>query len=118
MKVLYLLIFAAFVQNASAGEITRYVKKNTETETIVGNSNIISPDKVSVAQYPLDKSLHDVLESYSDAELRNLAIAYNQAEITEARRNHKPVPPKLDSETLGSREKIGEYLRSIYQYQY
>ena len=118
MKVLYLLIFAAFVQNAYAGEISRYVKKNTEAEPIVGNSNIISPDKVSTAQYPLDQSLRDMLDSYSDAELRNLAKAYNQAEITAAKRNNKPVPPELDAETLGSREKIGEYLRSIYQYQY
>ncbi|MDY6004583.1 MAG: hypothetical protein SPJ02_03430 [Parabacteroides sp.] len=75
--------------------------------------------QIEVGQYrPMEKNIKYMLEHSTDGELRNYAKKLNAQEIAEAKAKGEPVPEKLSEETLKSRKKIGEYLRSYIKIPY
>lgn len=114
---LYVFAFILTIQSSFAGEITRGVP-DVSPKISVGNANVASPTDISAILHTSEKDLQYMLDHYSDAELRNFAISLNKAQIVAAKQNNLPIPQKLSKETLNSREKIANYLRSLYNYEY
>ena len=110
-KISYFLIVMCFSDFASAQLIRKTEPvdfRATKTEA-----------QIEVGQYrPQEKEINYILGHYTDGELRNYARALNMQEIETARANGEKIPEKLSEETLKSREKIGEYLRSYFKLPY
>ncbi len=114
---LFLFTFFITVQTSIAGEITRGAP-TPSSKMSVGNANVASPTDISAILHTSEKDLQYMLDHYSDAELRNFAISLNRAQIIAAQQNNLSIPQKLSNETLNNREKIADYLRSLYDYKY
>lgn len=115
---LYIFTFILAAQSLSfAGEITRGVPE-AAPKISIGNANVASPTDISAILSSSEKDLQYMLDHYSDTELRNFAISLNNAQIIAAKQNNLPIPQKLSKETLNNREKIANYLRSLYDYKY
>ena len=119
MKKYFILLLALLLPAISqAGTITRRLpEKNTE-EPLIGNANLISPEKMSKSLHPILQSLDYIESNYSDKELKHLVVSLNKSEILAARQNNTAAPQPLSSDVLNSREKMLEYLHSYYQYKY
>ena len=100
-----------------AGEIFRAPKKekNIETPDIL---YVVPPQKIADDQYPADKNIQYMLDNYSLERMAQYAIRLNNAQIKAAEAQGTTVPARLSRETLESKEKIAEYLSSLYWYEY
>ena len=102
---------------AQAGEIFRAPKKEKEIET-TDVLYVIPPQQIADVQYPSDKNVQYMLDNYSLERMAQYAIRLNSAQIKAAEAQGTPAPAKLSRETLQSKDKIAEYLRSLYRYEY
>lgn len=119
MKYLLPLLALSFIlcQNAAAGEITRGVKAEP-AKISTGNANFISPTDILEATRPMERDVQYILNTYSDAQLRQYVVALNKSQILTAKQAKTAVPEKISNSVLQDREKMAEYLRSFYQYKY
>ena len=108
LPIMFLLAFScsANAQLFKKTEPKFYAKEYTDAQ-------------IEVGQYrPMEKNIKYMLEHSTDGELRNYAKKLNAQKIAEAKAKGEPVPEKLSEETLKSRKKIGEYLRSYIKIPY
>lgn len=105
---LTILICAGF--SATASDIIDFDKQG----------NIYAPkiSSISQAQFSSNKEIQYMLENSSLPELARYAIRINQAQIEAAKRSGRTPPEKLTREILSDRDKIADYLRSLYKYQH
>lgn len=116
IKILLLTVIFCF-----GGKLALSQDIETEQEVdldTIGNYNVPSPNDVAKAQLPLDREVQYMLDNYSLPQLAQYAVQINKSQIAAAKRSGREVPAKLTKEILSDREKIGEYLRSIYRYRY
>lgn len=108
MKViLYVLAANIFVFTANAQLIHKIEPVNINSQRTEAQRE--------VGKYrPMEKNIEYMLEHYTDGELRNYAKALNQQQIDAAKAAKMQIPEKLSEETLKSRKKIGQYLRSYF----
>lgn len=104
-------------QNVAAGEITRGVKPEAK-KISAGNANFISPTDILETTRPMEQDVQQILNTYSDAQLRQYVVALNKSQILAAKQAKTAVPAKISNSVLQDREKMAEYLRSFYQYKY
>lgn len=109
------LSFASTV--AQAGEIIRAPKKEKNIEP-TEVFYMVPPQQIADVQHPSEKSIQYMLDNYSLERMAQYAIRLNSAQIKAAEAQGTPVPAKLSRETLQSKDKIAEYLRSLYRYEY
>lgn len=121
MKNFILLLVATIFVWGQANAVT--ITTSSEVEELpvisVGNSYDISPVSVAKDNMQNIRSLNYMLENYTDRQLRTFAKSINHTEIVNAKKLHEKdsevvIPEELSEETLGSREKLGEYLREHY----
>ena len=120
MKYISLLTFAILASGISVAEsATLSVKSETaEKKLEVPYINTASPTDIAKIQNSARREIQFMLDTYSDAELQAYAKRINKQAIKNAKENGKTVPPKLSKEILSDRKKIGEYLRSFYDYEF
>lgn len=115
MKKILLIIAMAFIGNYSSSANAQLFKK-TEPKFF---SKEYNDAQVKVGQYrPIEKNINYMLEHYTDGELRSYAKTLNEQAIKMAKEKGEPEPEKLSEETLKSRKKIGEYLRTYFNIPY
>ena len=88
------------------------------TEDSVLNAYVAPPSQVAKAQLSANKEIQYMIDNYSLEKMAQMAKQLNNAMRRQAMLTGEPLPPKLTEETLSSKEKIGEYLRSQYEYHY
>lgn len=103
--------------SAYAGEITKVTSKleNAEQTEVF---YMVPPQKISAVQYSAEKNIQYMLDNYSLERMAQYAVRLNQAEIKAAEMQGTQIPAKLSPETLQSKDKIAQYLRSLYRYEY
>lgn len=88
-----------------------------DTKT-VGNLNVPAPQDIAHIQLYSNKEIEYMIKNYSTPELAKRAIQINKAQTEIAKQNGSELPPKLTREILSDKEKIAEYLRSLYKFSY
>ncbi|MBQ8672117.1 MAG: hypothetical protein IJ525_06320 [Alphaproteobacteria bacterium] len=143
-KYLFLLLLSALLPNyAKADEVSDYWESDTLLSPNLGHLSqkpknaiaekgkengvdlnsvmdayVPSPVNVIEAQHGSNKDIQYMLDNYSLPELARYAMNINKRAIKEAKIRNTTPPPKLTREILTDREKIGEYLRSLYKFEY
>lgn len=112
MKILfYCLLVFAITETAEAQVFRKTAPRNISAERTAA--------QIEVGQSRMmKKNIDYMLEHYTDGELRNYAKSLNLQAIDAANRHGEQPPAKLSEETLNSRQKIGEYLRSYFGIDY
>lgn len=97
-KGIYLLLTAVFLfANPAGAERTVYEM----------NAAVVSP---------MEAYINNIMNTYSDAQLRNFAKKLNDYDIQYAKKNGLPMPIVLSEKSLNNRESIRKYLRSYFGY--
>jgi len=143
-KYLFLLLFSALIPNyAQADEVSDYWDDDTLLSPNLANftqkpknaleekgrengidlnsvtgAYVPSPVNVIEAQHATNKEIQYMMDNYSLPELARYAMNINKRAIKEAKIRNTTPPPRLTREILTDREKIGEYLRSLYKFEY
>ena len=110
-KILMLIAFTVFSVSANA-----QLFKKTEPKVF---SKEYTSEQIEVGKYrQMEKEINYMLAHYTDGELRNYAKTLNEQAISSAKASGEPLPEKLSEDTLKSRKKIGEYLRTYFNIPY
>ena len=80
-------------QNVAAGEITRGVKPEAK-KISTGNANFISPTDILETTRPMEQDVQQILNTYSDAQLRQYVVALNKSQILAAKQARKSLPDR------------------------
>jgi len=88
-----------------------------DTKT-VGNFNVPAPQDIAHIQLYSNKEIEYMIKNYSTPELARKAIQINKTQTEIAKQNGTELPPRLTKEILSDKEKIAEYLRSLYKFSY
>ena len=116
-NIIFTLAFLFSISPCFAGSITPKNPSVTEKEKI-GNLHIASPTDIAEIQRVNNYNIHKMIDTKSLKELATYAKKLNRAEINAALKNGTPPPPVLSDEILQSKEKITQYLKSMYTYNY
>ncbi len=115
MKYFIILTLMLFpISNSIASETNINYSSIVNSVTPYG----ISQEEASKIKAASNRSFENILNTHDDAQLRQLALSMNKAEIRAAKSSRNLIPPKLSAETLNHRDKVIEYLRSRYEYKY
>lgn len=115
MKLLKNILLISLVISTFAAHDA--VGSDVDTRT-VGNYNVAAPQDIANIQLYNNKDIAYLTDNYTLPELAKFAVKVNKAQIALAKRNGTTPPAKLTRETLSSKEKIAEYLRSQYKFSY
>lgn len=112
MKGIFSFILVAFFTFSAEAQLIR------KTEPVDINAQRSEAQKVVGRYRPIEKNIKYMMEHYTDGELRNYAKILNKQQIDEAKAKGEPLPELLSEETLESRKKIEEFLRSYFGIDY
>lgn len=100
---------------AMAEDFTKDLKTDIND---VNNAYVPSPKDVAKMQLESNKRIEYMIENYTLPELAQYAVRMNDAQRNAARLSGEQMPPRLTREILENRNKIADYLRSQYKYNY
>ena len=100
---------------ATAEDFTRNLKTDIDS---VQNAYVPAPKDVAKIQLESNKRVEYMIENYTLPELAQYAVRMNEAQRNAAKLSGEQIPPRLTREILEDRNKIADYLRSQYKYNY
>ena len=100
---------------AMAEDFTENLKTDLNS---VKDAYVPAPKDVAKMQLDANKRVEYMIENYTLPELAQYAVRMNDAQRNAAKLSGEQIPPRLTREILEDRDKIADYLRSQYKYNY